>query len=115
MPALGTRIPGSRRTRVLEWYQEHPGYHRCQDVAADLGEPTQPIAVASRNLWLRDDIERIHVERPNGGKPAVLYGTDPRLARQCPDCGAPAGARCVRIGTSKPIKSFHTGRQEATA
>jgi hypothetical protein len=77
MPAKGTRLAGTRRARVLDWYREHPGFHRCQDVAAALGEPTQQVASISRDLMLLGDIERRWGlrERP-GTKPISLYGTE---------------------------------------
>jgi hypothetical protein len=74
MPALNDRQTGSRRTRVLDYFKTHPGFHRCRDVAEALGEETHPIAVAARNLMLRGDIERIHGPNPTGAKAITMYG-----------------------------------------
>jgi hypothetical protein len=75
MPAKGARVPESRRTRVLDWYRTHPGFHRCQDVAKALGEPTHGVAVDSRNLMVQGDIARTWSPPSRlGGKPIVLYG-----------------------------------------
>jgi len=75
VPAKDDLDPASRRARLLAWFEEHPGFHRCRDVAADLGDETHPIAVTARILMLRGDIERFHAPPAKpGGRPVTLYG-----------------------------------------
>lgn len=81
MPAKNHVDPSSRRQRVLAYYKENPGLHRCKDVGAALGEPTHPVAVASRTLYLQGKLERHLITTPGKSYPVTKYtyanGTDP--------------------------------------
>ena len=69
-----TVIPGSRMDLLLNWYLNHRGYHRCMDVAAQVGLPTQRVAVVTRRLYEKDAIDRREVRVSGRQTPVVLYG-----------------------------------------
>ena len=73
MPAQGQYNPKSRRAKVAAWYADHPGLHRCKDVARSLGEGTHEVAVASRNLYLQGRVQRYR-QVTEGKFPVTLYG-----------------------------------------
>lgn len=75
MPVKGTRREDSRTTTIMKWYETHPGFFRCTDVAKDLGLTTHNVASLSRYLMERGDIQRLHAEPAKpGGRPIPLYG-----------------------------------------
>lgn len=77
MATTRTRPQGTRTARILAWYRDNPGFHRCTDVAKAMGEQTHPVAAASRYLWLQGEVERL---QPNGQR-LTLYGIDPTRPR----------------------------------
>lgn len=70
-PAPKQYDPTSRRGRILKWYEDNPGYHRCAEVADALGLDTHAVATASRNLTLQGRIVRHRADKTS------LYGVPP--------------------------------------
>lgn len=64
---------GSQSEALLNWYQSHPGFHRCMDISPDIEVPTHRIAMMSRRLHERGLIERKSVPT-YGRKPVTYYG-----------------------------------------
>src|SRR5262245_49450283 len=68
MPARGQTDPNSLRSRVRAWFDTHPGMHRCQDVAAALGEQRTWAVANECNRLQRDGLLARHKVRVPGRK-----------------------------------------------
>lgn len=60
--------------KLTSFYEEHPGLHRCMDVAPYVNIPTHRVAVLSRRLSDRGVIERKLVPVSGRTTPVTLYG-----------------------------------------
>lgn len=71
------RNPNSNRERVLAWLREHPGHHRCCEIAPELGIETHAVAIACYALAeKRADPEVVRGERAAakaGARPFKTY------------------------------------------
>lgn len=43
---------------LLNWFHEHPGFHRPRDIAADLDADPQAVATRTRYLWQQGRVSR---------------------------------------------------------
>lgn len=73
--------PTSRASRMLAWYRDHPGFHRCVTVADAIGETTHYVAVASLRLHERGDLDRHRLDLGTGGRPVTHYGVPAKSRR----------------------------------
>lgn len=77
MAKTGERVAGSNRDRVRRWLEDHPGQHRCQEVAAELGLSTHQVAIACYGLYEQGAVLRGTRQASNGGRPFKTYGLNP--------------------------------------
>lgn len=73
MPAPGQTSPTSRRTRLREHFTNHPGRHRAKEVAAALGEPTQPVANELARMARSGEVVREQLPVEGRVQPITLY------------------------------------------
>lgn len=84
MPAKGQHNPESLPSKIREWFAEHPGMHRCQDVAHSLGyDRTWPVANECGRLWREGQLSRTRVPVEGRRKPITYYAA-PDEARRNP-------------------------------
>ena len=81
-----TESPPTSRDILRAWYAEHPGYHRCVDVARALWaegitlgarDPsglTHKVATFSRRITEQGELERRLVPVARLSKPVTMYG-----------------------------------------
>jgi hypothetical protein len=75
MPAKNQTDPNSRNSQVLQWYTEHPGFHRCVTVAQAMGLTTHDVAAASWVLNQRGVLDRHRLDVGTKRKtPVTHYG-----------------------------------------
>lgn len=67
------------RDRVERWLQEHPGQHRCSEIARGIGEQTHPVAVACYGLFEQGRALRGQRPARNGGRAFKTYAAAPRI------------------------------------
>ena len=70
--------PLSLPRRIVQWYVDHPGQHRCQDVAKSLQADgvevtTQQVATFSRRKADSGDLRRDTVPVEGWSRPLTLY------------------------------------------
>ena len=73
MPAPGQTNPTSRRTRLREHFQTTPGRHRAKEVAAALGERTQPVANELARMARSGEVVREQLPVEGRAQPITLY------------------------------------------
>lgn len=71
------RYPADQRhtslpARIRNWLFNHPGEHRGRDIAAGIGEPTQPVNNALGRLARDGEVERRR-ESVEGRKVPITY------------------------------------------
>jgi len=66
--------PGSHTEAILNWYRDHPGFHRCMDVSAAVEIKTHPVAVTSARLYDRGLIQRKAIKVFGRARPVAYYG-----------------------------------------
>jgi len=73
-PAPGQFAPDSLATAIRTWFADHPGLHRCQEVAVGLGH-TQTWAVANEcgRLYRRGHLTRSRVPIEGRTTPVTYY------------------------------------------
>lgn len=74
MPAKNQMDPNSRNSKVLNWYRDHPGFHRCVTVAQALGETTHNVAAASWFLSQNGYLDRHRLSVGKRKTPVTHYG-----------------------------------------
>lgn len=110
MPARGQYDPQSLPSRIRDWFAEHPGLHRCQDVARDLGY-TRTWAVANEMGRLYRDglLVRTRVPVEGRSKP-ITYYADADEARRRPELrGAPDDGEPTRQDADEEASSLGHG------
>jgi hypothetical protein len=68
--------PNSHESRVTRWYQDHPGTHRCKDVAPELGLTTHQVAVACWFAAQHGTLDKTEIHAPGRAKPFSAYTAD---------------------------------------
>jgi hypothetical protein len=76
--------PQPRQVAIFEWFTEHPGYHRCTDVADAMNAErdlsvqeeitTHHVAVFAYKAWKAGRLARHHIETEGRTRPLTVYG-----------------------------------------
>lgn len=74
MPAKGQTNPVSRRTRLREHFANNRGRrYRAREVAADLGDKTQPVANELARMARDGEVVRERLPVEGRAQPITLY------------------------------------------